>query len=441
MKPVRLTPSEKLGLALAAVPEVRLKAVDTDALLREDQRAEPRTKVLRYGIGRDVQVAALDGHWYDLADGKRLWVAEVASTDAIGIRLHFKDVRLPAGAELAVYAPMESDPVRGVVKSGSPRFDPDRNVEFYEADGPVAKRGAFWTGSFFGDRTRVEYLAPAGAAEGLPFAVDRLQHLYLDPVAAVAKRLVGEKAAGPCHNDVTCFPEWADVARAVSGIGFVGGNSLFCTGQLLNSTRPDFAPFWLTANHCLSDAFEAESAEFYWLYQTATCGGAPPSLQSVPRSQGASLISTNPQSDYTLLMVEGRCRATSSGRAGRTKPQRRHGRRGHPSPLRGLQAHQLRLQGLDRGVQRLLPRPVKLVKVGWTDAPTEPGSSGSGVFRADTGQLFGQLLGGPSACGNENFDCYGSFATTFTKAKSFLTKGGSDDKSDQNDSCGKARVR
>ncbi|HEY7215954.1 MAG TPA: hypothetical protein VIC28_15110, partial [Thermoanaerobaculia bacterium] len=74
---------------------------------------------------------------------------------------------------------------------------------------------------------------------------------------------------------------------------------------------------------------------------------------------------------------------------------------------------------------------------------TEPGSSGSGLFRADTGQLYGQLFGGPSFCGVEPdglFDCYGSFAVTFPRIKNLLLKGGSDDKSEQNDSCAKARI-
>src|SRR6185295_20381173 len=112
LKPVRPTPSEKLGLDLAAVPAVRLQAMDTDALLREDERGERegRTKVLRYGVGRDLQVAARDGNWYDLPEGKRLWVGEVVSTDALGVRLHFTGIALPAGAELAVYAPSESAP-------------------------------------------------------------------------------------------------------------------------------------------------------------------------------------------------------------------------------------------------------------------------------------------------------------------------------------------
>ena len=177
-----------MGVELAGVPEVRLPAVDREALLREDAavRREAPEKGLRYGIGRDVRVSARDGDWYDLADGSRLWVGEIVATEALGVRLHFQGARLPAGAELAVYAPLGDDPARGVARSGFPRFDPDRNVEFHDA-----ARGEFWTGSFFGDRVRIEYLVPAGAAAAreLPFTVDRLQHLYLDPVAALAAGL------------------------------------------------------------------------------------------------------------------------------------------------------------------------------------------------------------------------------------------------------------
>ncbi len=449
LKPVRPTPSEKLGVDFAIVPEVRLRAVDTDALLREDAKAEREgfTKVLRFGVGRDLQVAARDGFWYDLPDGKRLWVGEVVSTDALGIRLRFKDVRLPAGAELAVYAPSQSDLARGIVKNGSPRFDPDRYVEFYDAAGLMAKRGDFWTGTLFGDRTRIEYLAPAGVeSDELPFAVDRLQHVYLDPVAKVAKGLA-EKAAGPCHNDIACFPEWDLIGRAVSGIGIVGENSLFCTGQLLNVSGPtDFTPYWLTANHCLDNPAAGPFLEFFWLYQKASCGGAVPSINNVPRSLGATLISTHPQSDYTLLLVEGALTvANQLAWAGWTSKE-------PPNGLDTVAIHHP--SGDHKRISFGFKEPVnecfnfqgfggrKLVRTTWTNGVTEPGSSGSGIFRGDTGQLFGQLLGGPSFCGvppQGLFDCYGSFATTFTKVKNQL-KSGSDDKSDQNDSCTRARV-
>ncbi len=436
LKPVRPTPSEALGVDLASVPSVRLKALDHDALMREDERdaREGRVKIQRYAVGRVLQVTAQDGNWYDLAGGKRLWVGEVVSTGALAVRLHFKDVRLPAGAELAVYGPSESDPARGVVKSGSALFDPDRHVEHYEGSEAMAQRSELWTGNIFGDRVRIEYLAPAGAAsDALPFAVDNLQHAYLDPVAKVGRSLFNEKAAGPCHNDVTCYPEWADTARSVALITIpFGGGSGFCTGQLLNtSSAPDFTPYFLTANHCLSNSFEAEGSEVFWLYQTATCGGTAPALGSVPRSRGASLVSTDDTSDYSLILINGALPDghfwyvwTSTVINNSTDAVAIH----HPS------GDFKRISFAEKNGLCA----ANFLQLNWTDGPTEPGSSGSGIFRADTGQLFGQLFGGPSACGNESFDCYGAFSTTFGRVKNSL-KTGPDDNSEQNDSCKKAK--
>ncbi len=441
-KPVRLMPSERAGIALATVPEIRLKAVDRDALLKEDalNEREHRTKITRFGVARSVKAAAGDGNWYNIAGGARMWVADVVSTEALGIRLHFKDVHLPSGAELAVYGPNDKSGASGTLKNGFPAFDPERYAELYQGSEAQGQRTDFWTGTLSGERVRVEYLAPAGAASSeLPFAMDSLQHLYLDPVAKVAQSLMQNKAAGPCHNDVTCFPEWADVAKSVSVLGIIFANGTgFCTGQLLNSQAGDFTPYYLTAHHCLSTAQDAANTEFFWFYQTATCNGAPPSLNSVPRSEGATLQSTSATSDYTLLMVEG---ALPDGLFWDGWTSARIGDGTDAASIHHPQVDFKRISFGFKDESSACQDTNDFVRISWTDGPTEPGSSGSGVYTADTQQLFGQLLGGPSACGvgaSDFFDCYGAFAASYPKIKNLL-KAGSDDSSEQNDSCSKAR--
>src|SRR5436309_11653914 len=78
LKPVRLTPSEKAGIALVAVPEVRLEAIDRDKVLQEDAMNERtgQTKILRFGVARSVSVAPVDGNWYDAGGGAGLWVRD-----------------------------------------------------------------------------------------------------------------------------------------------------------------------------------------------------------------------------------------------------------------------------------------------------------------------------------------------------------------------------
>ncbi len=440
-KPVRLTPSERAGMTLVAVPEVRLKAVDRDALLKEDAENERlgRTKITRFGVARAVQVAAGDGDWYDIGGGARMWAGDVVSTDAVGIRLHFKNVHLPAGAELAVYAPRDGSGAGGVLKNGFPAFDPERFVEHYQGSEAQSRRPDFWTGTLFGERVRIEYLAPAGAAAAdveLPFALDSLQHLYVDPVDKVARSLVQTKAAGPCHNDVTCFPEWSDVSNSASVLGIIeDGGTGYCTGQLLNDQAGDLTPLYLTAHHCIGTAQVAADAEFFWFYQTSTCNGTPPSLSSVPRSEGATLQSTSATSDYTLMMVEG---ALPDGLFWNGWTSARIGDGTDAASIHHPQVDFKRISFGFKDESSACQDPANFVRISWTDGPTEPGSSGSGVYRADTQQLFGQLLGGPSRCGSETFDCYGAFAATYPRIKTLLTAG-SDDNSEQNDSCTKAK--
>jgi hypothetical protein len=151
-----------MGVELRKVPEIRLPAIDREELLREDAAAPGRGKALRDGIVREVQMSAHDGAWHDLPR-RHLWVGEIVATGALGLRLHFKG-RLPAGSELAVYAPAAKE--RRELRKSFP-----------------AGRNEFWTGTIAGERARIEYLPPArGTSRELPFTVDRLLHRYRAPV-------------------------------------------------------------------------------------------------------------------------------------------------------------------------------------------------------------------------------------------------------------------
>jgi hypothetical protein len=263
-----------------------------------------------------------------------------------------------------------------------------------------------------------------------------LQHLYLDPVTQSAAGI--GKGAGACFNDVTCYPEWGDVARAVGGLGLITGDSIFCTGELLNSGLSDQTPYFLTAHHCVNNQANASSAEVYWLYQTAVCGGPPPSLASVPRSLGTTLLATAEASDFTLLMIEG---ALPRGLfwAGWTAAPVPNGT---PSAVVQHPAGDFKRIsfGNRSGLRTRCGDQILAdhVRVDWTDGPTLGGSSGSGIYRSDTQQLYGQLDCGPSACGNETYDVFGSFASTYPKIATLLA-GGSDDTMEDNDTCPAAR--
>ena len=119
--------------------------------------------------------------------------------------------------------------------------------------------------------------------------------------------------AADCHLDVTCYSEWSSSAAGVAQIVFeTGEGSGRCTGTLLNNSRQDGTPFFLTAAHCVQTEEEARSVTAYWFYQTRTCNGEPPDLRSAPQTEGARLLSTTgftevgqADGDMTLLRLEG----------------------------------------------------------------------------------------------------------------------------------------
>ena len=97
-----------------------------------------------------------------------------------------------------------------------------------------------------------------------------------------------ETDAADCHLDATCYPEWSSSATGVARIFFETseGGSGACSGTLLNNRRQDLTPYFLTAAHCVGTEEEARSVTAFWLYQTQTCNGELPDLQSVPHNRG-----------------------------------------------------------------------------------------------------------------------------------------------------------
>jgi hypothetical protein len=288
-----------------------------------------------------------------------------------------------------------------------------------------------------GETARVEYLAPAGAAGGLPFALDRLQHLYLDPVraAAGADPWLQPLAAGGCHNDVACYPEWKREARAVAGIGIIGDDSLFCTGQLINDLAGDFTPYFLTANHCVNTAAAASTAENLLVLSVAGVR-----LSAADAGQRAALLGGD--ADVGGRGVGLRAAAHRGPRAARCRlgrldlgaRARRDAGGRDPASERRLQAHQLRQEAIDARMRRR----------GASAHPLDRRADRAGIVG------LGRLSHGHAPAARpaplrtlglrrESYDQFGAFAATFPHIAGFLARGADDDAA-PNQSCAGARL-
>ncbi len=376
-------------------------------------------------------------------DGRWLaWSGAVRVEAAHRLRLHLRVGELPAGARLWVRG-SDGDTV-----------------------GPFGRElvtdGELWTPSVTGPELRLQVeldrAGPGGG--GAAFVVDRvLELLPLDTarqaLAALESRAPqtpvagtpGPVAAGAplvlsCLTDASCATSQdldviAPYRKAVAFLEYVrGGDGYVCTGGLLNSTASG-TPFLLTANHCIATQGVASTLEAFWDFTTPTCDGAPPSLASLPRSDGGTLLATSKQSDFTLLRLlsipDGRVFLGWNANLSVVAPGTRLYRISHPFPDGVPEPLSQRYsETVVSALDKCPPtdgdgRPVGgdgFLKSDPSVGGTFPGSSGAPVIIAG-GQVVGQLFGscGPNpaeGCLATNQEVDGAFSATFPDVAAFL---------------------
>ena len=405
-----LVPPVSLRSELRAEPfsvEVRLPALDHEVLLAQDAAAPDSRKRLRNGIRRDLRLGGSAGQWQSVEDIGQLWTVALVSEGAFALRLHFAGVNLPPGAELRVWSPDAPDVVDGPFIGKGPSGD-----------------GQCWSTVVKGERVYVEFVSPTDQAgtRTLPFEIDALIHFYRDFFAPGPGPREGD-----CHNDSSCYPDWATVRNAVARFTFVdNGTGYLCTGQLLDTEAGDLTPYFLTANHCCGSPEVAQTVVVYWFHQSNSCNGTVPPVSTRPTSAVADLVGTSGLSDYALLLIRGEL-PVGVFWSGWTTAAIPFG-----TPSTSIHHPGGTFQRISFGVRGASVDD--FWRIDWTDGPTEPGSSGAGIWRDDTQQLYGQLCCGDSACGRETWDYYGKFSAAYPHTASFLA-GGSDDDLEDNDSC------
>jgi uncharacterized protein (TIGR03437 family) len=384
--------------------------VSVGPLSRSERLVHRRGPLVQAGVRRAIPRAA----WTNAAvsvtpDGQSVLAVSLRSPGASRIRLHFRDFHAGSG-QAWVFAP-------GTEMAVGP----------YTGDG-VTGDGAFWAGGVEGDTVTVAYLAPAGHTPArFPFTVDSLAHVwtqsasYSDPAAS-------------CNLDVTCYPAYRSAAAAVVEYDFIaddGSGTYICSGAMINTRRGSLKPYLLTANHCISSDTEAKSMQAYFLYQTAQCNTAPPSLSSVPSVLSGTYVAGGdiPNGDFALVLLHDVPGGVTflgwntSLDAGAAVVGIHHPRGSYTRIAFGN-------HGVDTDVPvgtEIAPA-AKYYEVNWTQGLTEPGSSGSPLLDAN-GAIVGILTGaaapppGETVCDSRPFSLYGRFSSAYAVLSPYLEDG------------------
>jgi lysyl endopeptidase len=365
-----------------------------------------------------------------------VWTAAVQSDKATAIRIHFSNFSLPAGSSLYIY---NTD---GEAFGPYTDMGPRNTGDFWTntVTGPVAYIQVRHSGQFTQDTLDnthfvIQDVAHMGEKFLLPFLKKERTDRERDGLSWI-ESICSFNA--DCIEDAKCYNSstWSpieDVRNAIAHMQFIEMPYIYiCSGGLLADTDTSTqVPYFLTANHCISQQSTADTLECYWQFWTTTCGGACyDPVGAVPRTLGATLLSTNSTGDYCFMQLGENPPAGSVFLGWYTTSVAYNSgyelyRISHPSGApQAFSKHEV---NTTTGTCSGWPRGDWIYSKDLIGA-TEGGSSGSPVLNA-SGQVVGQLSG---ACGyNVNDPCDttsnstvdGAFATYYNSISQWLDPG------------------
>lgn len=408
----------------AGVAKLSLNQLDPARIAKLHNRNadSKKAKALQIGINRDVARETSKPmpslKWQVLSSGAKVSRIEITSPDAFGLRVGIRTVGLVAGSELRFSGSDAPSKIIAAVTGEETRL-------------LVDAKNNYWTPGTDGDTQIIEIYLPKGAlAANVRLDVTNVSHLLTN---AKENFVVKGAAEQVCMVNVICRTaelgaNFTNAENSVARVTFSDtAGTYLCTGSLLADTvTTTQVPYFYTADHCISNQTLASTLNFFWNYETTTCGtSSTTATLPSPQTGGATyLYSENGStgSDGALLRINS---APPTGTffagwdsailANNTAIYGIHHPEGFPKKIsQGIKETQ------DAGNHQ----------VGWSSGTTLGGSSGSGLFTIGAGGVWylrGGLYGGNASCANDgnpansgNDDWYSRLDIMYPKISQYL---------------------
>lgn len=389
-----------LKTPISAVQLVEMPALDNEALLQAELAARAPGRAPRFAESLTVDISPeTHGKWEETPAGYAIWRLRIRSAGALSLNFGFDSYHMPEGGRLFLFTP-DQERILGP-------FTPADNQEYAQ----------LWTPIVEGDEIVIEVQVPVAKRSELLLHLHSVNHDYLG---------FSQLLSGSCNLDVVCgaadgwgiVDNYRDIIQSVAVYGL--GGSTFCTGFLVNTTRNDCAPYFMTADHCGVRANNAASLVVYWNFQNSVCRqpGSPASGQQGDGAldlfnTGSSLRARFSPADMTLVELSNPVpEAADAFYAGWNlsdqTPQDTVICVHHPSTDEKRISFEFdpTYPGNWGSGSQNIPTGNHIIVPDWDIGTTEGGSSGAPLFNRKK-QVVGQLHGGSAACSNNLYDSYG----------------------------------
>ena len=395
------------------------------------------------GVGRAVEATnsvsatGTQLQWKDAASGGKMAAISFSAKGAYGVRLGVLVDQLPGSALLRVYA--QSAVVKPYQVAGQEIL---QMIERNQAAGDRSEATRTWwtpdTGE--GEATLEVELPPGVPVSALRISVPQLSHIFEnlslpseDEVAAVQRldaKDIGD--ADLCNLDATCYNDGASERNAVARMVFVkGASSFLCTGTLLNDANSSGTPYFLSANHCISEQTVASTLQTNWFFRSSSCNSGSLQSSTIRKVGGARLLYASADTDISFMQLNDAPPAgalfagwdVSTISAGSSIIGLHHPRGDLLKLSMGTVVGQSSCATISATQFSCSGTTGNFYRVTWSQGTTEGGSSGSAIFRA--GRVTGTLFGGAAVCTNRSSsDYYGRLDVAYNAAlKNWLAPG------------------
>lgn len=241
---------------------------------------ENMLKPFRFAHPFDVSLTPKNsGTWYNTSE-VNVWQLRIRSVGAYSLNLIFDQFNLPENARLFLIS-QKTGEIKGAYTSFN---NSDQHVFAIE---PVE-----------GDELLVQYEEPVNVAFQGELRIAKVAHDYVG-ILYNDHRPLG--ISGSCNLNINC-----DVANGSENVRdgvcriIIDGIEI-CTGTLMNNTAQDGTPYILTAFHCISSDFKAQSSIFLFNYESPYCASIDGDVSH--SLSGSSLKASFDSLDFALVRL------------------------------------------------------------------------------------------------------------------------------------------